>query len=129
MSESALTGPATPFFIVSNVAASLRHYCDSLGFECRFAAPDQSEKRVLARRGQAQIMLKDVGVAPLPNPQRHADAPWDAFIYCEDPEALAGEFAGHGVKFHKTITTRDDGLHGFEVADPDGYVCFFGRPL
>ena len=129
MSEPVATGPAMPFFIVTDIAASLRHYCDGLGFECRFASPDEEPFFALVGRGQAQIMLKDVGVAPMSNPKRHKDAPWDTFIYCVDPEALAAEIIGRGAKLHTTITTRDDGLHGFEVADPDGYVCFFGRPI
>ena len=79
MSEIAQTGAATPFFIVSDVPASLGHYCDGLGFTCQFSAPAQEPFFALVGRGDAQIMLKDVGVAPIPNASRHADAPWDAF--------------------------------------------------
>ncbi len=128
MTETPL-GPATPFFIVSDLAASLAHYCDGLGFECRFASPENNPFFALVGRGQAQIMLKNVGAAPMPNPRQHADAPWDAFIYTQDPEALAREVSARGVAFHRPITTRDDGTHGFELADPDGYVCFFGHPV
>jgi hypothetical protein len=32
-------------------------------------------------RGDAMIMLKDVGVEPLPNHQREPMARWDAYVY------------------------------------------------
>jgi hypothetical protein len=37
------------------------------------------------------IMFKDVGVDPLPNPQREPGARWDAYINVSDPDALAAE--------------------------------------
>jgi hypothetical protein len=27
-----------------------------------------------------------------------------------------------------SLKDTDDGLRGFEITDPDGYVLFFGRP-
>jgi hypothetical protein len=35
--------------------------------------------------------------------------------------------AARGTAFFKPIQNREDGLRGFEVADADGYVLFFGR--
>ena len=122
-------GPATPFLIVSDVSLSLKHYCDGLGFECRFKSTEEDLFFALVGRGQAQIMIKDVGLAPLPNPARHGEAPWDVFIFCKDPEVLIKEITDRGVVPTPSIATRDDGLHGFEIADPDRYVCFFGRPV
>ncbi len=84
---------------------------------------------IVARDG-VRIHLKDVApeVAPQPNVSRHPWAPWDAFVFVEDPDALAAELASRAVEFHAAITDRDDGLRGFEVRDSDGYVLFFGRP-
>lgn len=123
-------GPATPFFIVSDISESLEHYIGRLGFEYRFRSPDQDPFFVIVGRGAAQIMLKAVGgaVAPLPNHHRHEWARWDAFILASDPDALAGEFTESDVSFHQPLADTDDNLRGFEVADPDGYICFFGRP-
>ena len=53
---------------------------------------------------------------------------WDAYVYAPDPDALAAEFAVHGACFSVPLKDTDDGLRGFEVTDPDGYVLFFGRP-
>jgi uncharacterized glyoxalase superfamily protein PhnB len=52
----------------------------------------------------------------------------DAFVYVPDPDALAAEFAGHGATFSEPLKDTHDGLRGFEITDPDGYVLFFGRP-
>ena len=77
-----------------------------------------------------RLFLKFVSesVHPQPNPTRHEWAAWDAFVFVADPDALAAEFATRGAPFHRELHDRDDGLRGFEIADADGYVLFFGRP-
>lgn len=121
-------GPCSPFLIVADLAASLAFYTERLGFETRMRLPEEAPFFGIVGRDTAQILLKEVGESPLPNPQRHVDARWDIFVYCADPDALSREFAGRGVSFRLPHTDTEDGLRGFEVADPDGYVCFFGRP-
>jgi hypothetical protein len=77
------------------------------------------------------IMLKDVGVDPLPNYKRgvkKGSARWDAYLHVPDPDALAAEFSSRKVEFSRPLEDDDDGLRGFEVKDADGYVLFFGRP-
>lgn len=54
----------SPFFIVSSVPTSLAFYRDRLGFEVTFQGPDPDDIFFgFVRRGGAQILLKDVGVA------------------------------------------------------------------
>jgi hypothetical protein len=36
--------------------------------------------------------------------------------------------ADHGAAFSVALKDTHDGLRGFEICDPDGYVLFFGRP-
>ena len=124
-------GPCTPFFIVSDLSSALDHYVTRLGFDCRAKAPDDDPFFAMVGRASAQIMIKEVHetVAPLPNHRRHGWAPWDAFVYVSNPDAYAEELGKRGVTFRRALGDTDDGLRGFEVADPDGYVCFFGRPL
>ena len=74
------------------------------------------------------IMMKDVGVDPLPNHQREPMARWDAYVYVPDPDALAAEFASRNVEFSEPLKDTHDGLRGFELKDPDGHALFFGRP-
>ena len=38
---------------------------------------------------RSDLERPNVGVAPLPNPTRHSDAKWDAYLYVPDPDALA----------------------------------------
>ena len=122
----------SPFFIVKHVPASLAFYRDRLGFEVTFQGPSPDDIFFgIVCRGGAQILLKAVGVAPVPNYTRDVKqgiARWDAFVYVPDPDALAAEFAAREVEFFAPLEDTDDGLRGFELEDADGYVLFFGRP-
>jgi catechol 2,3-dioxygenase-like lactoylglutathione lyase family enzyme len=119
-----------PFFIIRDVAPTLAFYRDRLGFEVAYLAPDEDPFFAIVRRGRVQIFVKAVAedVPPLPNWRRHPWAAWDAYVDAPDPDALAAEFASRGVTFRTPLTDTQDGLRGFEVEDPDGYVLFFGRP-
>jgi catechol 2,3-dioxygenase-like lactoylglutathione lyase family enzyme len=122
----------SPFFIVRDVPSSLSFYRDRLGFEITFQGPAPDDIFFgIVRRGGAQILLKEVGVDPVPNYTRDVKngiARWDAFVSVPNPDALAAEFASRNVEFSEPLKDTDDGLRGFEVEDADGYVLFFGRP-
>ncbi len=126
-----ITGIA-PFFIVKDVPAALSFYRDRLGFDIIFQGPDPDDIFFgIVQRGAAMIMLKDVGVDPLPNYKRDVKkgwARWDAYLDVPDPDALAAEFSSRNVEFSRPLEDDDDGLRGFELKDIDGYVLFFGRP-
>jgi catechol 2,3-dioxygenase-like lactoylglutathione lyase family enzyme len=128
-----MTRPTTqaisPFFIVSNVEQSIAFYRDRLGFETRFRQPEQNPFFAIIGRDGAQIFIKSQkDVPPVPNSKRHPFLRWDAYVYAPDPDALAAEFAEHGAAFSTPLENTHDGLRGFEICDPDGYVLFFGRP-
>ena len=131
MSTAAISGIA-PFFVVRNVPAALAFYRDRLGFDVTFEGPEPGDIFFgIVQRGAAMIMLKDVGIDPLPNHQRDVKkgwARWDAYLHVDDPDALAAEFANRNIEFFRPLEDDDDGLRGFEVQDADGYVLFFGRP-
>src|SRR5215212_1968734 len=131
ISQAEISG-ISPFFIVSHVPSSLSFYRDRLGFEITFQGPAPDDIFFgIVRRGGAQILLKDVGVVPLPNYKRDVKkgiARWDAFVNVPDPDALAAEFASRNVEFSGPLKDTHDGLRGFELKDADGYVLFFGRP-
>src|SRR5882724_3612988 len=123
------TGAMSPCFIVSNVDQSIAFYCGKLGFETRFKEPDQDPFFAIVGRDIAQLFVKaDKDVSPLPNSKRHRFMRLDAFVYASDPDALAAEFADHGAAFCSPLQDTHDGLRGFEICDPDGYILFFGRP-
>lgn len=132
MTKAAITGIG-PFFIVRNVPAALAFYRDRLGFDITFQGPTEDDIFFgIVERGAAMIILKDIGVEPVPNYTRDIKqgiARWDAYLHVPDPDALAAEYASNNVAFFQPIQEDgDDGLRGFEIQDIDGYILFFGRP-
>lgn len=126
-------GGASPLFIVLNVPETLAFYRDRLGFEITFQGPEEDDIFFgIVQRGRAMIMFKAIGVEPVPNHTRNigqGNAPWDAYIYVPDPDALAAEFASREVEFLSPLADNHDNLRGFEIKDADGYVLYFGRPM
>ena len=133
MAKPEISGIA-PFFIVNNVTVALAFYRDRLGFDITFQGPTDDDIFFgIVQRGAAMIILKDIGVDPVPNYTRDIKqgiARWDAYLHVPDPDALAAEFSSRNVEFFRPLFKDDDGdrLWGFEVTDADGYVLFFGRP-
>lgn len=127
-----MTRPAinciAPCFLVHNVPAALAFYSDKLGFDVTFQEPKEDPFFAIVGRGGAMLMLKSVGVSPVPNRTRHPWAPWDAYLNVPDPDAMAEEFTSRSVLFSEPLKDTTDGLRGFELKDADGYVLFFGRP-
>lgn len=121
-----------PCFIVRNVPAALSFYRDRLGFEITFQGTEPNDIFFgIVERDAAMIMLKSVGVDPVPNHTRDVKKGimrWDAYLAVPDPDALAAEFASRGVEFFEPLKDTHDGLRGFELKDADGYLLFFGRP-
>ena len=121
-----------PFFIVKSVPTALAFYRDKLGFEITFQGPTPDDVFFgMVQRGGAMIMMKAIGVEPIPNHTRDLNqgiARWDAYLYVPDPDALAAEFASRGVEFFRPLGDNSDNLRGFEIQDADGYVLYFGRP-
>ena len=121
----------SPFFIVANLKVSVSFYVDKLGFEVRFIGPDDDEPFfAIVGREHISIMLKEIAadVKPVPNQTRHNWARWDAYISTMDLDVLYEEYRAKGVIFHQPLRVNDDNLLGFELADADGYILFFGRP-
>lgn len=119
----------SPSFIVSDVPQTIAFYRDKLGFETRFQQPSKNPFFAIIGRGGAQIFLKsERGITPVPNSTRHRHLRWDAFVYVPDPDALAAEFTEAGATFNVRLEDTHDGLRGFEIRDPNGYLIFFGRP-
>lgn len=117
-----------PFFIVSSVKTSLLFYQEKLGFETRFKEPADDPFFAIVGRDAVMLFLKSGKAAPTPNSKLDPSMRWDAYCYVPDPDALAAEFAGRGAAFSSSLKDTHDGLRGFEITDPDGYVLFFGRP-
>ena len=130
--ETVEMGSASPLFIVRDVPATLAYYRDKLGFDVTFEGPEPDDIFFgIVQRGRAMIMFKDVDMDPVPNRTRdigHGIAPWDAYVYVPDPDALFEELSSRQVEFVSSLGNNSDNLRGFEVEDLNGYVIYFGRP-
>lgn len=90
----------SPFFIVADVPTALSFYRDMLGFEVIFQnEPAHDPFFAIVSRDGAMIMVKSVGVDPVPNSEREPGARWDAYLLVPDPDSLAAEFSSRGVIF------------------------------
>src|SRR5579863_1199463 len=120
----------SPFFIVEDLKPAVDFYVGKLGFEVWHIGPEDSPFWAVVGRGPVSIFLKAItpDVKPVPNHTRHDWARWDAYISVPEPDALFEEFQSRGVVFQQSIKNDGDGLRGFEIADADGYILFFGRP-
>src|SRR4051812_32218488 len=102
-----------PLFIVSDVPVALAFYRDRLGFAITYQGPAPEDIFFgIVQRGGAMIMLKDVGVEPVPNYTRDVKqgvARWDAYLHVADPDALAAEFSARNVEFAEPLKDTDDG--------------------
>jgi hypothetical protein len=132
MTKAEISGIA-PFFISRSVPTALSFYRDRFGFEITFQGPSDDDIFFgIVQRDAATIILKDIGVEPVPNYTRDIQqgiARWDAFLHVADPDALAAEFSSRNVDFFQRLKDGydHDGLRGFEVKDADGYLLFFGH--
>lgn len=118
----------SPFFIVGSIERTADFYCEKLGFEMTFEQPERDPFFAVMRRDGVQLLVKShEGLVPQPNSTRHPFMRWDAFVNAPDPDALAAEFLDRGATLSAPLEDTHDGLRGFEITDPDGYVLFFGR--
>jgi catechol 2,3-dioxygenase-like lactoylglutathione lyase family enzyme len=119
-----------PSFIVRDIPSTIAFYCDQLGFTLTHAAPDPDPFFAIVQRDGVMIFFKAIApdVLPIPNSHRHPWARWDAYVNAPDPDTLADEFTARGVIPSKPLADTTDGLRGFEIQDPNGYILFFGRP-
>ncbi|HEY2710188.1 MAG TPA: VOC family protein [Caulobacteraceae bacterium] len=131
MAAPATIAGVSPFFIVGDVSLSVAFYRERLGFQVTYQEPAADPFFAIVARDAAQLFLKHLGPATpaLPNPRRHPDAKWDAYFHVADPDGLAAEYAASATPFAAGLGDTSDGLRGFEIADPDGHVLFFGRPI
>src|SRR2546423_1042839 len=110
MTRAEISG-ISPFFIVTHVPTSLAFYRDQLGFQITFQGPDPDDIFFgIVRRDAAMIILKDIGVDPVPNYTRDIKkgiARWDAYLHVPDPDALAAEFSSRNVEFFRQLNDNE----------------------
>jgi catechol 2,3-dioxygenase-like lactoylglutathione lyase family enzyme len=124
----------TPFFIVDNLQATIDFYESKLGFRLLYQGGGDAETEdywAFVGRDAVMVNFKVIApeIHPQPNRSRHELARWDAYVFTDDPDELYREFVAKGVSMHCELENTSDGLRAFEVADNNGYVLCFGRPV
>jgi catechol 2,3-dioxygenase-like lactoylglutathione lyase family enzyme len=124
----------TPCFIVDDLRETLEFYQSRLGFNVLHKGGGDGQCDdywAFVGRDQVMINFKHITheIHPQPNHSRHEWARWDAYIFTSDPDALYTEFLSRHVPMHRELDNTSDGLRAFEIADNNGYVLCFGRPV
>ncbi|WP_323042155.1 VOC family protein [Gemmobacter sp.] len=128
-----------PELSVTDLAVSLRFYCDLLGFHLRYARPD--EGFAYLDRDGAELMLDQLGLGRDFDPTLHGTArPYgrgvNLQIRCASVVPLLTALGAAGHTLHLPAEDRwyrrdhtETGNRQFIVADPDGYLLRFYQDL
>ena len=111
-----LVGVAT-IFSVRDLAASVAHYRDVLGFTVTFQYGAPAFYACLCRDEVAIHLRAGIGWHP-------GDGAIAVFV--KDVDALYAELIARGAKVLKPRQDYDYGMRDFDVADPDGNQLTFG---
>ena len=136
MSAEAVVAPnvkqAIPFFMVTDIEASLRFYVDGLGFaiinEWR---PDKVSGRIqwcMLRLGDAAVMLQEYWRDGRPGgvPEGPLGQGVSVCFLCADAIAIYHEVIARGVAAERPFV--GNGLWVTSMRDPDGYRLDFESP-
>ncbi|MHB1100560.1 MAG: bleomycin resistance protein [Burkholderiales bacterium] len=128
-----------PEFAVTNCAASLRFYCDVLGFEVAYERPEEGFAFITF--GEAQLMIDQIDKgrnfeiedAPLEYPYGRG---LNVQIRVDAVVPLVDALAAAGIKLHLSLEEKwyrkgdvELGNRQFVVMDPDGYLLRFFEDL
>ncbi len=110
---------------VKDAIASEAFYREKLGFgpSVFFGDPPTF---CITSRDKVTVFLDKTRTSPRPTPLNQY---WALYIYVDDVDALAAEFAGRGIAFDRAIEDQDYGCRDFDVRDPDGHLIGFGQEL
>jgi catechol 2,3-dioxygenase-like lactoylglutathione lyase family enzyme len=119
---------AAPYFPVHDVARTLHHYEQVLGFTAEYTGGDPLEFAIVARDG-LPLMLRAVASSEAIVPNERQGGRWDAFFWVEGIEPLAAELRQAGADIVYGPTTQPYGVTEMAVRDLDGHVLGFGEEV
>lgn len=118
---------SAPYFVVSDLAASLNYYCGALGFN-RPPLWGEPPTFAMPEREGFIFMLKEVGDDHKILPNRKRGGYWDAYVWVRNAPVLYAEFKAQGAQFAYGLTHQHEYNNiEFAVYDPDGYFIAFGQ--
>lgn len=115
-----------PHFVVANIETAVDYYVGVLGFE-RPELWGEPPSFAMPHRDGFVVMLNQIeGTPPKPN----GEGIWDAYIWCDDADALFAEFESSGAEIiHAPEDRQLYGMREFAVRDPDGHMIAFASDL
>jgi len=113
-----MVGAAT-VFVVSDIARSIAHYRDGLGFTVTFQYGDPTFYACLCRDEVALHLLAAHRTHRLPGNG-------GICVFVRDVDAVYTELAARGAKVIKPPENYDYGMRDFDVVDLDGNQLTFG---
>jgi catechol 2,3-dioxygenase-like lactoylglutathione lyase family enzyme len=116
--DSMMVGAAT-VFVVKDIAKSLGHYRDVLGFAVTFQYGDPTFYVCLCRDEVALHLIAAHRTKRLPGNGAIC-------IFVRDVDAVHAELAARGANIVKPPQDYDYGMRDFDVLDPDGNQLVFG---
>jgi catechol 2,3-dioxygenase-like lactoylglutathione lyase family enzyme len=116
--DSMMVGAAT-VFVVNDIAESLGHYRDALGFAVTFQYGDPTFYVCLCRDEVALHLIAAHRTKRLPGNGAIC-------IFVRDVDAVHAELAARGANIVKPPQDYDYGMRDFDVLDPDGNQLVFG---
>jgi predicted enzyme related to lactoylglutathione lyase len=119
-----------PNFIVPDVVATAKYYCDVLGFTSVRYDGDPPVF-ALVQWGYVPIMFKSYPGAngALSNQKVHEDVGWDAYLWVTDARRACEEIRARGGRITREIEETYYGCREFEVEDLNGLLLCFGEEL
>lgn len=113
----------TPILKVKDADASIRFYCDVLGFSLDWVHRFQDDFPAYAsiRRGPL--------IAHLSEHEGGGTEKADLFVAVPNVDDVYAEFTRNGLQADPPLSDTDIGLRHFEFHDPDGHHLGFGRAL
>jgi len=113
---------AVPFFMITNMDASLKFYVDGLGFEMKMKWIDEGKLQwCLLELGDAALMLQEYKPTFVPKDKLGVGV--SVCFICEDAIALYHEFIDRGVAASRPFV--GNGMWVTSMTDPDGYRIDF----
>jgi catechol 2,3-dioxygenase-like lactoylglutathione lyase family enzyme len=119
MADDPMMVGAATVFVVSEIAKSLAHYRDVLGFTVTFQYGDPTFYVCLCREEVALHLLAA-------GQTRRLAGNGGICIFVRDVDAVHAELAARGANIVKPPQDYDYGMRDFDVLDPDGNQLVFG---
>lgn len=111
---------AVPILDCPDVAASVAHFCDVLGFTSEFTWGDPPTYAGVTR-DDADVHLRQGAPGA-------TDGARIAFVVTEI-DSLCDEFRSRGAMVAEPLEERPYGMRDFSIRTPDGHVLVFGQEL